>query len=129
MIASECEGRAVPDGMPNSSCSRIRHVLHRAWGRAPWKMVAIIAFTTKRVMPAAIQFLDRPIKEKSGVRPDTDWYFKLQSNRLGSRRGKVSATSTIRCGRSPSLLAGRVRQLVWAFAAPARLEAYVCAVS
>jgi len=32
----------------------------------------------------------------------------------GSRREKVSATSTIRCGRSPSLLAGRVRQVVWA---------------
>jgi len=45
VIFHNCEGTTIRAALPKSSWHGMRHVLHRAWGRVRWKMVAIITIT------------------------------------------------------------------------------------
>ena len=55
MIVPNCESATITSAVPNRSWPRRRQFLRRAWGRARWKMVAIVTFTaTSTILIAAL---------------------------------------------------------------------------
>src|ERR1700704_5145811 len=68
MIVPKCEVATIPAAAPKTSWPRILHVLHRAWGRVRWKMVAIITFTgTSTILIAclAVALLNVVVRRES----------------------------------------------------------------